>query len=115
MDFLLQLAGRDFFQPVGECSERIGNRSIQDYIRSGYGEGGARHAEFKFIAGKGKRGGPVPVGRILYKVGQHFRTGGHGNRLLCLRFGICLNNIKDRGQIVADEHGNDGRRSLIAA
>ena len=76
------MLGKQLFdQVMDRCGEVIGglqdirrflkglcHNGIQHHIGGGNGVGGAHHTEFKFIVGKCKGRGPVPVCGILIKI-----------------------------------------------
>ena len=77
---------------------------------------GAQHAELKLVAGEGKGGGAVAVGGVLGEAGQDMDPDLHVLLILLARsrrrFSMAS---KNRGQLIAQEHGDDGGRRLVGA
>ena len=115
MDRLLHVFWSGSGQFPGELGQGFRYSSVQDDVGRGYGSRGAQHAEFEFISGKGKGRSPVPVCIVLDKVGQHMGAGLQLDSLVFSKISVVLDGFQDGGQLIPQENGDDGRRSLVSS
>lgn len=103
------------FKGVRILLKRFGNGGVGDYVRIGNGRGGAKHAEFKFVARESEGGGAVAVRGILWEARQHMYADLHLHLLFCVVRCIRLNRVQHALELFAQKHGKDGRRRFICA
>ena len=101
------------FELIGKTHQAVCDNRIQNNVRHRDGLARTRHAEFEFIARKGKRRSPVSVCRILCEVGKDLCADGHFR--LSVAVGGRVRN--DRAyyfiEFFADKDRDDGRRRLV--
>lgn len=102
-------------QKIGKLREFLGDDGVEDKVRPRDREGRAGHPKFKLVSGEGKRGGPVAVGQVLGEARQYVDPDGHilGHAAV-VRLAGC-NRIEDAGELVAQEHREDGGRRFVRA
>ena len=116
-DQLLQ-SGREIrrlLQFVGKLGKLLGHNGIEYDIGTGYGELRAQHAELELVAGEGKGGGAVAVGVVLGEARKDMDPHLHVLLILMAVVIALFDGGKDSGQLIAEEHGNDGGRRLVGA
>ena len=109
----LLLAGG--LETVGKALEHIGDDGVDKSVRQGSGLGRAYHAELELVSGEGEGRGAVAVGVIPKDIGQLRGTQTHiaavGVNLTVPVGGL----FQHAAEVIAEEHGDNGRRGLIAA
>ena len=112
---LLRVALGLRLQLGGDVVERLGDDRVEDHERAGDGLAGADRAELELVAGEGERAGAVAVARVL----RQRRQGVHADRqhagLLRLLRAALGDLLEDVRELVAEEDGDDRRRSLVGA
>ena len=103
------------FQFIGKCAQCIRCNRIEHRIGICNAAGGRRHAEFKLIARKCKRRGTVTVRRITVNYRQRGHADLHVRHLRHIAVVSGNDVFHNRGQLIAQEHGDDGRRRFAAA
>ena len=103
------------FQNVGELLQLLRHDGVHHGAGAGDGLAGAQHAELELVAGESQGRGAVPVGGVLGDLRQSVHADlkaafGHVHVLRALNDGV-----QNGGQLVAQKHGHDGGRSLVAA
>ena len=101
------------FELIGKLRKRFRHGGVQHDIRAGNVERGAGHPEFKLVAGEGKRRGAVAVRLIKRDGRQHGCTDGNGRLALLVPVFAGNDALNDILEVIADIHGNNGRRRLI--
>ena len=101
------------FKAVRINTQALCDCGIEHDVCAGNGVGGPKHAEFEFIAGKGKGRGPVAIRGVPVKLRQDIDAQLHlhppGARIRRIRF----NRFKDGIQFIPEEDGDHGRRCLV--
>ena len=102
-------------QNVRELLQLLGHDGVEHHVGAGDGLGGAQHTELELVAGEGQGRGAVAVRGVL----GNLRQGVHADLQLPLglvHIGLAVDDgIQDGRQLIAQEHGDDGRRGLVAA
>ena len=123
LDFLLQNALHRGIEIRSRGSQRLdlsnhvvespGDNRIQRGIRRGAALFAADGAEFEFVPGEGERACAVSVRRVLRERGKHGNADFDFASLL-RRGGLSLFElVDDIGELLAEEDGNNRRRSLV--
>ena len=125
-DTLMCLIG--FFNKIINCSLQVRSicqlssellqlfryDSVEHNVRAGDGEHAAQHTELKLVAGEGERRGSVSVGVIL----NQSRDGVIAYFNVAFRIAVVYligsDGFKNCGQLRAQEHRNDSRRSFVS-
>ena len=102
-------------QPVCILPKHVCHNGVQHRVGAGNGLGGAKHPEFKFIAGKGKGRCAVPVGGVPEEVGQHRGADLHLYLFLAHIKGSAFDGVEDIRQFIPQEHGNDCGGRFVGA
>ena len=100
---------------VAMKSKRLGHDRVHDDQRVGDRLAGADRAELELVAGEGKRAGPVAVARVLRERGQRVHADGEEAGLLRVPGAALGDLLEDVGELVAEEHGDDGRGRFVGA
>ncbi|CDC68125.1 unknown [Oscillibacter sp. CAG:155] len=102
-------------QLIGKLLELLGHDGVQSDIGAGDGLGGTQHPELELVAGEGHGRGAVAVGVVLGNGGQHV----HADLQRPLAGILVLRALDDgihyAAQLVAQEDGQYGGRSLLSA
>ena len=115
LQFFVELVGRNVLHLVGDEVEGFGHNRVEDDVRFGATLAGARSAEFELVAGEGERRSTVTVGSVARERRQRVRTELQCTGLLAgLRIAL-LELVDDVGELVAEVHGDDCRRSFVGA
>ena len=72
-----------------------------------------RHTELKLIASERKGRSAVAVGRVFLKLRQDMRADLHDLFGLAIIRTVLLDGLQDLRELIAQKHGDDGRRRLI--
>ena len=102
-------------QLVSELAELLGNCGIQHNVCTRDVDGRTQRTELELVAGESKRRSTVAVGGVLRNRRKNSSAQIH---LGLVNVGVLrtgLDGIKDRLQLIADEHGDDSRRRLVRA
>ena len=100
---------------VGKLLELFGEDRVQHDVRTCDVELRAEAAELELVAGEGERRGAVAVRRVLREGRQDVDADLHVDAERAAVDGAGLDRVEDRGQLVAEEDGDDGRRRFVRA
>ena len=125
-DALMCLIG--FFNQIINCSLQIRSicqlssellqlfcyDSVEHDVRAGDGEHAAQHTELELVAGEGERRGSVSIGVILNQSGDGVIAYFNVAFRIAVVYLVSSDCFKNCGQLRAQEHGNDSRRSFVS-
>ena len=111
----LELLAGLAFHLIGEFLQRLGHGRVQRHVHIRQVLGTAGHTELELVAREGKGARAVAVGVVLDEVRQHVHAEIHGYALGRGVVVIVDERLHNRAQLVAEEHGHDGRRRLVGA
>ena len=109
----LKIAG--LFQSVRVDPQALGHCAVEHYVGAGDAVRRPQHAELELVAGECEGRGAVAVGRVAVEFGKDVDAQLHLGLFGPLVRGILLDGLEHRVQLVADEHRNDCRGSLVGA
>ncbi len=103
----------ELFELFRNHVESFGHDGVQDHVRFGAALAGTRSAEFELVAGEGERRSPVAVGSIAREGREHVGTDAECSSLLRGLGHALFNLFNHVHQLIAEEHGDDCRRSFV--
>ena len=113
LEFFVELVGRNIGELVSDEVEGFGDNGVQDDVRFGAALAGTRSAEFELVAGECEGRCTVTVGSVARERRQRVGTELQGACLLAgLRIAL-FELVDDVGELVAEVHGDDCRRSFV--
>ena len=114
-DQLLQRGAKilRLLEGIRKKRQLLGHDGVENDVRPGDGQVGPEHPELEFVAGERKRRGAVAVGGILREPRQDMHPDLHDLLVLLAVRRAGFDRLEDSGEVVAEEHGHDGRRRLI--
>ena len=105
--------GQGALEFVGHRVERVGHGHIEHHVRHGDALVGSDGAELELVAGKGERARPVAVAGIAGQLRQDAHAEVHRATLLGRLRVPLLELFEDVRELVAEEHGQDGRGRFV--
>lgn len=113
LDQHMQCAGqiRRRFQHIGELLQLISHDGVEHDVAAGDRCAAAQHTELKLIASERKGRSAVAVGRVFLKLRQDMRADLHDLFGLAIIRAVLLDGLQDLRELIAQEHGDDGRRA----
>ena len=102
-------------QFVCKLLQLVSDDGVEHDVGPGDGEGGADGAELELVAGEGKGRGAVAVRIVAEEVRQDLDADLHLGLFLADIGGAVGDGLQDLAELVAQEHGDDGRRGLVGA
>ena len=103
------------FEDICILTQGLGDRGVQNDVHTGNGRGGAGHTELELVAGESKGRSSVAVGGVLGELRQYMDADLDKLFLLAAVGGVGLYGVKDRAELIADEHGDDSGRRFVCA
>ena len=102
-------------QHVRELAQRLRHGAVDHHVRAGDRVARADHAELKLVSREGKGARAVAVGRVPHKAREDVHAQLHARPLGADVGAVRLDRFQHRRQLVAEEHGDHGRRRLVRA
>ena len=106
---------RRALERVGILAQGFGDRRVQHDVRAGYGDRGAKHTELELVAGEREGRGAVAVSGVLGELGQHMNADLYLLLDLAAVGRVVFDGPEYLLELLAEEHGDNGRGRLIAA